>query len=163
MWKDIEGYEGHYQIDEYGNVKSIKFAKEKILSPYIAHSGYHQVTLIKNNIKEVAYIHRLVAKAFLDNPNNEPTVNHKDGDKSNNYYLNLEYVSYSYNNQHAYDNGLHKKGELHYRSILTEEQVKEIKSLGKYSSFKSIADKYGVSQATIRDVIVGNTWKSISI
>ncbi len=108
-------------------------------------------------------MHRLVAEAFVDNPNSEPTVNHIDGNKLNNYYLNLEFVSYSYNNQHAYDIGLHKKGEHHYNSRLTEQQVKEIKLLGKYDTFENIALKYGVKKATIRDVIVGNTWKSVSV
>ena len=84
IWKDKKGYEGHYQVSNWGRVKSIKFGKEKILKLIKDKDGYLQVTLCKNNIKKVYKVHRLVAEAFIDNTDNLPQVNHKDENKLNN-------------------------------------------------------------------------------
>lgn len=99
IFKDIEGYEGLYQISNYGNVKSLNFnrtGKEKILKPTKNSDGYLQICLHKQGIKK-HYIHRLVAQAFIENPNNLPQVNHKDEDKTNNYIENLEWCERKYN------------------------------------------------------------------
>lgn len=95
IFKDIEGYEGIYQISNLGRVKSLNYnhtRKEKILKPRNCHS-YLRVQLYKNGQKEMPFIHRLVAQAFLSNPQNLPEVNHKDEDKSNNCVDNLEWVT----------------------------------------------------------------------
>ena len=101
IWKDKKDYEGHYQVSNCGRVKSIKFGKEKILKLIKDKDGYLQVTLCKNNIKKVYKVHRLVAEAFLDNPNNLPCINHKDENKLNNIVTNLEYCTYSYNSNYG--------------------------------------------------------------
>lgn len=171
MWKDIKDFEGLYQVSEFGQIKSLKrhvengspcgmILKERLLIPTKMPNGYYQVSLCKNGKRTVHYVHRLVAQAYLDNPYNEKTVNHKDGNKANNTVSNLEFASYSDNNQHAYDTNLHGKGERHYRAILSAEQVAEIKSNGKNDTYENIAKRYNVSRATIRDVLVGNTWKN---
>lgn len=172
MWKDIKGFEGYYQISDQGQVKSLErqitdsvghiyIVRERIIKPWKAGRGYFAVTLSKNGKTKASYVHLLVAMAFISNPNNFPTINHINGNKLDNSVGNLEWVSYSYNNQHAYDIGLHKKGEEQYRAKLTEENVREIKRLGKYATYQQIGDKYHVSQATIRDVLIGKTWKNI--
>ena len=172
MWKDIKEYEGYYQVNEEGKVKSVErwisngspngmIKKEQILKTQQNKNGYLQVTLCKQGKKKCVYVHRLVAEAFLDNPNNLETVNHKNGNKLDNNVSNLEFSSYQENNQHAYDTGLHNKNENHYKARLTIEQVKEIKENGKYDTYEAIGKKYGVSKATIRDILVGNTWKNI--
>lgn len=100
-WKDIEGYEGLYQISNYGRVKSLKYGKEKILKGGKVSSGYLQVGLCKDGKLVRKYIHRLVAEAFIPNPNNYEQVNHKDEDKSSNIVLNLEWCDSKYNNNYG--------------------------------------------------------------
>ena len=87
IWKDIKGYEGLYQVSNLGRVKS----KRKILSP--SKGEYLKVVLSKNGVEKVYTIHRLVAKAFIDNFENKPQVNHKDENKHNNVVDNLEWVT----------------------------------------------------------------------
>lgn len=113
LWKDINGYEGLYQISNKGKIRKLRFInnicnKEKIfeLTPQIINSGYQKVMLYKNGEYKNALVHRLVAEAFVENPDNKKIVNHKDGDKTNNYADNLEWVTHGENMTHAYKNGL---------------------------------------------------------
>lgn len=153
MWKDVSNYEGYYQVNEFGQIRSCR----KILKHYINKRGYHVVTLKTPYRRQTVYEHRVVATAFLNGKGQ--TVNHKNGNKNDNSVENLEYMTYAENNMHAYNTGLHKKGEGHYKSKLTNDEVKEIKSLGKYATYEEIGQKYGVSKATIRDVLLCRTWK----
>lgn len=112
VWKDIPGYEGIYQISNFGRVKSLeryvrhcrggnKIIKEKILKPRVVAEGYLQISLCGNIFKE-ELIHRLVAKAFIPNPDNLPQVNHKDENKQNNRVDNLEWCTRIYNQQYSF-------------------------------------------------------------
>lgn len=105
LWKDIEGYEGFYKISNYGNVYGIKH--KKLLKPSQSDKGkgwYYQVSLYKPKQKpKTVLIHRLVGQAFIDNPNNYATINHKDGNKENSHVDNLEWCTPSQNTQHMYD------------------------------------------------------------
>lgn len=114
IWKDIEGYEGLYQVSNFGLVKSLPkltknnhISKEKILKPIQNESGYFSVVLYKNKQRKRYKIHRLVAITFLNNTNNYCEVNHKDENKSNNHVNNLEWCSRKYNM--TYGNILEKK------------------------------------------------------
>ena len=78
IWKDILGYEGLYQVSNFGRVKSTKFGKERILKLTKDKDGYLIVNLYKNNKSKTLKVHRLVAEVFLPNPYNLPQVNHKD-------------------------------------------------------------------------------------
>ena len=116
-WKDIQGYEGIYQISNLGRVKSLKrknnrCRSDKILKQYIGKTGYMQLRLCKGHETKLWKVHVLIAKAFIDNPDNLPIINHIDADKTNNDISNLEWCSYSQNNKHAYDNGLRKTKSL---------------------------------------------------
>lgn len=107
IWKSINGFEGLYEVSNFGNVRSVdrlvnhhkggkSLRKGKILNPSIGN-GYYGVILSKEgHIKRMA-IHRLVAEAFIPNPNNLPQINHKDEDKLNNIYTNLEWCDCKYN------------------------------------------------------------------
>jgi len=99
VWKDIEGYEGYYQVSNLGRVKSLKWNKERILKPFVDSSKYQRVKL-SSNLKEKNFlVHRLVAIAFITD-GREQFVNHIDGDKLNNNLLNLEWVNKSENVHH---------------------------------------------------------------
>lgn len=102
-WKPIEGYEGLYEVSDWGDVKSLNYnhtGKEKILSVGLCW-GYHIVGLCKDGISKTHKVHRLVAQAFIPNPDNLPCVNHKDEVRSNNHVGNLEWCSYQYNNNYG--------------------------------------------------------------
>lgn len=118
IWKDIEGYEGLYQVSNSGKIRSIRYShinKITIMAFHYNKKGYTRVHLTKNKIDKYVSVHRLVANAFIPNPNNYPQVNHIDGNKLNNCVDNLEWCTNKYNFQHAlklglFDNRLHKKG-----------------------------------------------------
>ena len=100
IWKDIKGYEGKYQISNMGRVKSLNYrntGKEKIMKPYDNGHGYLKIKLCKDGKVKKYRINRLVALAFLENPNSLPEVNHKNEDKTDNRVENLEWCSRSYN------------------------------------------------------------------
>lgn len=99
IWKDIENYEGLYQVSNYGEIKNIK--RNTILKLGINKYGYCYVILNKNNKSKWHSVHRLVAKAFIDNINNNKCVNHKDENKQNNKANNLEWCTYKYNNNYG--------------------------------------------------------------
>ncbi len=106
IFKDIKGYKGHYQISNFGIIRSLKFGKNIILKSNIPAKGYLQIHLCKNNIVKQYTIHKLIAIHFISNPKNKPCINHKDGNKLNNNIENLEWVTYSENSIHALKNGL---------------------------------------------------------
>ena len=139
IWKDIEEYEGLYQISNLGRVKSLPklykrkynsyYTKEKILKNNLGKNGYYRVNLSGKSF----YIHRLVAEAFIPNLYDKKTINHIDGVKTNNSISNLEWATYGENNRHAIDTGLRitkTKFENH-NTKLNEVQVKELKLLVK--------------------------------
>ncbi len=103
-WRDIKGYEGYYQISNLGRVKSLprdvgsnRCKKEIIMKTSLDKDGYENLVLRKDGKQKHFRVNRLVAEAFLENPNNYPQVNHKDEDKTNNNVNNLEWCSPKYN------------------------------------------------------------------
>ena len=131
IWKDIKGYEGKYQVSNYGRVKSLNYrhtGNEKLLKPILQTDGYLYVSLCKP-LKRFS-IHRLVAEAFIQNPDNLPEVNHKDENPTNNHVDNLEWCTNKYNINYGSRNkrvseSLSKKV---YQYTLDGELVKEWKS-----------------------------------
>lgn len=127
IWKNIRDFKGLYQVSNFGRVKSLKRMViyneksksknyhhtifEKIKIPTIKKNGYLQILLCKNNKNYNKYVHRLVAEAFIDNPNNLKTVNHKNLNKQDNRVENLEWCSYADNNDHARKNLCFKSGK----------------------------------------------------
>lgn len=115
IWKDIKGYEGMYQISSLGRIKALErwvtrkdgrlnHYPEKIMTPKISYNGYMRIGLWKNGKVKNCLVHRLVAATFIPNPNHLPQVNHKDEDRTNNIYTNLEWCSSSYNINYGHRN-----------------------------------------------------------
>lgn len=113
IWKDIKGFEGHYQVSNLGRVKSLKYKAPRIMNVGLLGRGYERVHLSKGNVNFYSQlIHRLVAEAFVENPLSLPQVNHKDGNKLNNNAENLEWVTSRENRTHFYANNPNKKCKL---------------------------------------------------
>lgn len=121
QWLPVRRFEGLYEISSFGRVKSLaKYVyKERIIAGLIHGAGYLSAHLKRDKHDYRFRIHRLVADAFIPNPGNKKTVNHKNGIKTDNRVENLEWATYSENNNHAIDNGLRKmpKGQANRLSI----------------------------------------------
>lgn len=107
-FKPVKGYTGIYEISNMGRVKSLsrvverkdgnsRVTEDRIILPFITKCGYHQIVLCKDGVRKKYYIHRLVANAFIENPDKLPIINHKDENKLNNRVDNLEWCSAYYN------------------------------------------------------------------
>ncbi|AIY85357.1 helix-turn-helix domain of resolvase family protein (plasmid) [Clostridium baratii str. Sullivan] len=144
---NIEGLE-KYLIDEDGRIYST--ITNKYLKTSINRKGYEGIKLNKKSYR----IHRLVAITYIENPNNLPQVNHKDGDKSNNNVSNLEWCTNGENQLHAFATGLNKAKKPKNRS-LTDLQADEIRKeyLTSNTSQRKLAIKYNVSKTTIADIL----------
>lgn len=115
IWRNCKGYEGKYQVSNFGRVWSVK--SQNYLTPHTHTKGYLQVTMMAKNGKvKMEYVHRLVALAFIDNPNNLPQVNHKDENKTNNHVENLEWVTCKENINH----GTHNERRAEKRMVVIE-------------------------------------------
>lgn len=118
-WKDIKGYEGLYQVSNIGRVRRVKSGR--VLIGFRCGGGYLYVILYKNETRKNYSVHRLVAQAFIPNPNNLPQVNHKDEDKTNNRIENLEWCTNQYNCNY----GTHNKriGKAHINHLALSKAV----------------------------------------
>jgi len=180
VWKDIQGYEGYYQISNLGSVKSLerklphnKFKnvicnyKERIMKQNNDTKGYPSIMLRVNNVIKTLRIHRLVAQAFIPNPENKPQINHINGIKTDYSIINLEWCNQSENNTHAYKTGLRTsecvRGINSNHSKLTEENVLEIRRrfLNENISRKELSEIYNVSRRNICHIINNEIWKHI--
>ncbi len=172
IWKDVPGYEGLYQASNQGNIRFLSRAKHKrkcrdytprLLNPTINRCGYCRVGLSKNNKITYWSSHRLVAIAFIPNPENKPQVNHKNGIKTDNRVENLEWVTNKENKEHAQKNGLVVRGQRVHTCILTEAQVLEIRAAhkGSHKIQYNLRHKYGISRSGLWNIINRNSWKHI--
>ncbi len=154
IWKDIPGYEGIYAISNLGVIR--RFDRIKKLG--VKDNGYLTANLSLKGKTRNFYPHRLVAIAFIPNPENKPDVNHIDGNKKNNSVTNLEWVTKSENMIHANKTGLTKIGESHYKTKLTIENIKEI--LFSKERPTVIAKKLGIGYRHFREIKTGRKWTS---
>ena len=164
VFEDLKGYEDSYQISDSGRVftkrrligNQIHYGKE--LVPQLTYDGYLKVTLSKDGVSKKAYLHRLVASQFIDNPMNIPQINHKDGNKLNNSVTNLEWCTKQENQNHAVRTGLMQRGQERPSAKLTESQVLDIYKLKGVLKAQDIATMYNVSKNTINCILRGSKW-----
>lgn len=162
IWKDIEGYEGLYQVSNLGNVRSLDwgrrgFARNLYLKKH--NRGYRHVELAKNGSKKSFTVHRLVAIAFLPNPNGYPEVNHKDEDKTNNAAKNLEWCTASQNVKHTmvlHPEKYREKGKSHSRTMRIVQFSKGGNVLRTWQNLVSIRHATGWNDWAIDECCKGN-------
>lgn len=190
QWRDIKGFEGFYEVSNLGRVKTkprkilqhykynsrIFIVKERILKQHNL-KGYYAVSLWVNNKMYNKQVHRLVALTFIDNPNNYPVVNHKDGNKLNNRIDNLEWCTYSHNTNEAYRLGLNNISEKHIEhmrnlGLKSGKKIAQIDLNGNvvkiYDSGRQASLELGISQGNIsqccngkRNICKGFKWKYV--
>lgn len=157
--KQIENTDDYY-VKRDGTVVG---ARGLPLTPVLTSSGYHQVTTKEGGEWKSRVVHRLVAEAFIPNPENKPEVNHINGIKTDNRVENLEWVTSKENQIHANSVLGRQVGEKHPRSKLTDEQVHEIcRRLEEGERNYTIARDFGVDETTIVNIRKGKNWTHIS-
>ena len=158
--------EGEYDISSHGRVKSLERTyinaigqlmplKQRILRPTLNSFGYLRISLNFDGAQKTEKIHRLVALVFLDNPNNLPEVNHKDGNKQNNCSSNLEWCDRPHNIRHALTNSLIK-------TKLDEDDVVSIREKARQGTpLRKIAEEYGLVEGTIWNIVKYKIWQHV--
>lgn len=176
VWKPVQGYEGIYEVSNLGRVRSLDRVAENrwgttrpipgtMRTIAVKREGYCFVNLFRKSKGQPMYVHRLVALAFLPNPDNLPQVNHKDGDKSNNALTNLEWCTGSDNCYHAIHEGIYQqaRGESSAKAVFTEDQVREIRrrwAAGEKQ--KHLAAEFGTRPGTINKIVHRQRWKHVA-
>jgi len=173
IFKDIPEYIGIYKVSNKGNIislsrnvwsvknNSFSVLKERILKPLITRHGYYRVALFKDNKYRYIFIHRIVAQAFIPNPENKPQINHINGIKTDNCLENLEWNTPRENRKHAFEIGLSKprRGEDSNMCKINKETVYNIRNSN--LSQHDLAIKYNIKQSTVSHIKSRKPWKHI--
>ena len=146
IWKDIPNLKG-YQVSNIGRIKSLKFKNEKILKYFVNEIGYPTINLYEGTKRKQYRVHRLVAQAFIDNPNNYPCINHKNEIKTDNRVENLEWCTIGYNN--VYGTRLKNVAKSKGIPVICLETGEE------FDSAKAAADKMGLHRTGISNCCKG--------
>ena len=171
VWKTVIYNGCIYNNIEVSNIGRLRNSRNgHIYKQTINHEGYYGVciSLGSRSNKKMFKVHKAVAEAFINNPDNKPHVNHKDGNKLNNNANNLEWITNQENIIHARDNGmLHPlAGEQHRFSKLTEEDVRYIRThyIPKDETYgcKALAKKFNVDHSTISEIYHRKAWKHVA-
>jgi len=178
VWRDVVGWEDRYEVSSLGIVKSKSYLKHtenmhgpmsfwtkpKVMRQTNNASGYLTIDLRRDKTRATGLVHRLVATAFLENPENLPIVNHMDSNRKNNCKSNLEWCTHQYNVQHSYDTGSNSNaGDLHPRKVLSEALVREMRL--KYNTGttrKQLVEEYGFKYCTIDKAVRGINWSQVT-
>jgi len=167
IFVDIIGLENYYQVSNLGTViskdrvitfsdgrkrfyKSIKVKQKKTVY------GYMVAPVAVNRKAQHLFVHRLIAIHFIPNPDNKPFINHIDCNKSNNSIDNLEWCTHKENSIHAQDNGLYTRGEDHFKTNISKEDVLYIKASKERGC--DLAKKFNITPSSVCDIRKGNTW-----
>jgi len=159
--RDVVGYNGLYQVDNFGKVWSVR--GNYYLIQRINKYGYPIVDLHQNGQRTTWKVHRLVGMAFLSNPFNKPFVHHKDHNKKNNVVTNLEWVTHQENVDYAKQHGVLARGSKNGSSKLIEHQVIQIRHQYNNTgiSIDNLCNRYNVSKTTIYGIVNNKTWTHV--
>lgn len=165
-WKDIFGYEGLYQVSTSGRIKSVArhTTKGGIMKTYLSKdTGYIGLSLSKNGKVRYATIHRIMAEAFIPNPENKPCINHKNSIRNDNRIENLEWCTHSENNIHAYKFGNNKITKNHL-SQKTKKPVLQYDLSGnfirEFNSARTVEKLCNINHSNIRKCCIGKAKKA---
>jgi len=168
VWKNIEGFNGNYQVSNLGNIKSLLGKKPRLLKQVLCKNrdsiGYYRVNLYIGKSFKHYSVHRLVLSTFNKVEDNKPHVNHVDGNSLNNNLNNLERCTPSENISHAFRIGIMDiKGDKNPNNKLTSIDVIEIRKIfdNKEKSIRELSNMYGVCFESIRKIVKRMTWLSI--
>jgi hypothetical protein len=162
--RTLAGFHG-YEVTEDGQVFSYRRGSKTLLRGVLNGSGYIQVRVVGPKGRALYLLHRMVAQAFVANPEGKPHVNHIDGDKRNNRAENLEWVTNKENIQHSWRIGLRcgNDGAKNGRAKLNEEQVAEIRELLSQGARQvDVAAQFGVGQAQVSRIARRESWPKVS-
>lgn len=171
QWRDVVNYEGLYSVSDLGRIRRdgtmAGAVVGRILKTGISGAGYRQVTLCNNGVKKTTRVHKIVTEAFIGKRPEHFQINHKDGVKTNNSILNLEYITPKMNTKHAFATGLSKplKGEENGNSKLTYENVREILNLHKTGNIScgKISKIFHVSVTLICKIVNRDMWAHVTL
>jgi len=163
--REIKGYDGKYLVDESGSVYSTKYNNTdeiQVLKPRVNDRGRLYVNLCRDGKSKSCKIHRIVAETYLEGYEEGLEVNHKDGNKLNNHFSNLEWASRVENLEHGVENGLFQRGEDRPTSKFKESDVKEMRRLFDNGvSVANLANSYKCSKNTMYRILKRELWKHI--
>ena len=154
IWADIAGYEGLYQVSTFGRVKSLRgrWGQSMIRKLLLASDGYLIIKLSKNNKQKMFRVSRLVAQAFIQNPDSKPQVDHRYGMKFDNFVENLRWVTGDENIKFTAEQGLRKFGEDNPIAKLTSDEVQYIRLNPNNLTIVELAEEFDVCKTTISQV-----------
>lgn len=173
-WLPVKGYEGFYEVSNMGRIKSLdryikrknsdtsEFRRGVILKHKLNIGGYFINGISKDGQGSTVYLHKVVATAFVENPNGYPEANHIDGDKGNNRASNLEWTTPQLNTIHAYENGLTQRTSDKCKSSkLTFDQADEIRMryFNNKELMSTLAMEYGVAEGVVYSVVIGDSYQ----
>ena len=161
IWKQVKGYEGIYEVSTLGKIKNSK--RNIIKKPYKDKYGYFLIQLWSNNKSLTTGLHRIIAQAFIPNPQNKPQINHKNGIRDDNRIENLEWCTVSENHKHSFrelgrkghSNMKGRKGKLHPKSRPVIQKTLDGKIINKYGSVLEAQRYTHIQESSIRSVCYG--------
>jgi hypothetical protein len=165
VWKDIQGYEGLYQVSDFGRVRSFKRSSGHVVLKQNNTRGYMQVVLSNSDrVRQTYSVHRLVATAFIPNPDKLPVINHVDRNRGNNRVSNLEWTTASLNVLHTYKVYHAVRGDEHYISKLSESDAQNVYELAWSGTLtqSKIATLFNVSRSTVETIKHGHAWNHVT-
>ena len=177
-WKWIKGFRGKYKVSRAGKIKSVsriiysghkgskpRTCPARMLKTSVNHKGYRVLCLCKNGVQKTYILHRIVAQTFIPNPYNKPEVNHKDGNKLNNHWTNLEWVTDQEQAAHAHRMGLAKSvtGEQQGNAKLSNDKVLFIRAMLRLGIFNGVelAKMHQVDTTLVSMIKLRKVWRHI--
>lgn len=172
MWRDVDGYEGLYEVSNDGQVRRLQKLLDSahfegirkprhLLKQGKNLQGRRQVTLCKDNVPKRFQVHRLVLEAFAGPCPTGMEGKHKDGDHQHNHIDNLEWGTHESNMQDKARHGTQIRGEQSAQARIDEAAVREIRTLAVVMTQRELAAQFGISQVAINHILNGRTWKHV--